>query len=190
MIMVYLASGVVMVITCFALYQIPKTRDINDKYVRHVFRLFPNFCLSDTVFFLSARDLLRKGQWDWFISGYDLVYMGAETIVYFALTLVLERFAAVKSIADMCSEDPVLPDPIDMEDDDVKAERQRVHHCDDLIQLRDIRKTFESPPSVAVKSLSFGVQRNQCFGFLGVNGTVCIDFRFVFVFGIGLRTYY
>lgn len=45
--------------------------------------------------------------------------------------------------------------------------------CADIIQLKKLRKVYRTPegvPKVAVQSLSFGLSRGECFGFLGING--------------------
>ncbi len=169
MIIVYLVAGVVLLITCFALYTIPKTRDANDKYVRYIFRLFPNFCLSDSIFFLSARGFLGQGQWDMKISGWDLVFMSWESVFYFAITLILEYITSSPAWMAWFQSDPVVADPVSCEDDDVMAERARLQAgASDIIQLQGLRKTF-APDKVAVKDLWFGVPINQCLGFLGTN---------------------
>ena len=78
----------------FALHQLPNTQHINDTYLRHLFRLVPvsfissaycdialpshhfritrspdllelqNFCLGDTIFWMSIRTFLDWGKWD------------------------------------------------------------------------------------------------------------------------------
>ena len=42
----------------------------------------------------------------------------------------------------------------------------------DVVRLAQLRKVYASAagPKVAVKGLSFGVGRGECFGFLGING--------------------
>lgn len=42
-----------------ALHSIDNTKYVNDTYLRHVFRLVPNFCLGDTIFWMSLRQFLR-----------------------------------------------------------------------------------------------------------------------------------
>jgi len=55
----------------------------------------------------------------------------------------------------------------------VEAERQRIANgeADDAyVKLDGLRKIFPSSNKVAVNDLSFAIPRNECFGFLGVNG--------------------
>ena len=54
------------------------------------------------------------------------------------------------------------------EDEDVAAEMQRVQSGaadGELIVLKNIRKVYDGG-KVAVKNLSFGIARGECFGFL------------------------
>merc|ERR1719454_389135 len=43
----------------------------------------------------------------------------------------------------------------------------------DIILLQQLRKVYRTPegtPKIAVKGLSFGLPKGECFGFLGING--------------------
>ena len=42
----------------------------------------------------------------------------------------------------------------------------------DVVRLRELRKVYQasSTVKVAVRSLSFGLPKGECFGFLGING--------------------
>ena len=59
-----------------------------------------------------------------------------------------------------------------IEDKDVFSERCRVEKGgadDDVVKLHDLRKVYSTKvgPKIAVQSLSFGIPRGECFGFLG-----------------------
>lgn len=81
--------------------------------------------------------------------------------------------------------------PLVVEDDmDVANERQRIHRTQsnpeevrrDVVRLNELRKVYYTGAAqttadtdgpgvkVAVRGLSFGVPRGECFGFLGING--------------------
>ena len=58
MILVYLLGALILVITSVTLHMIESTKHVNDKYLRHLFRFFPSFCLGDTIFWLAIRTIL------------------------------------------------------------------------------------------------------------------------------------
>merc|ERR1719158_2472011 len=65
---------------------------------------------------------------------------------------------------------------MDLEDEDVTAEAQRVAQGadGDILRVSNLRKVYaargNAPEKVAVDSLSVGVGRGECFGLLGING--------------------
>lgn len=172
MILVYMVSGIVLTLVDFALDNIPSTKEANRLYIRHLFRLMPAFCLGDSIFYLSLRSLMHKGMWDLDVTGYDLLFLAVEAIVFFAITLLIELFAAMPSCAAMCKMDPNLEIPPQYVDEDVGAERQRIqtgHAQDDLVRIEGLCKYYR-PALPAVHDLWFGIPAGECFGFLGVNG--------------------
>jgi hypothetical protein len=178
MILIYLISGLLMSIVSFVLFVIPSTQDANTNYVRPLFRLFPNFCLGDALIALSFREVLQKGAWDPTITGDGIIFMFCESIIYFILTLVIERLSNIPSFVALFKSDPVVPDRPAYIDPDVLAEKQRVQSgaaAGDLIRLEGLRKTFP-PAKSAVKDVWYAVPAGECFGFLGVNGAgkVCL----------------
>uniref|UniRef100_A0A3Q3JX75 P-type phospholipid transporter n=1 Tax=Monopterus albus TaxID=43700 RepID=A0A3Q3JX75_MONAL len=63
--------------------------------------------------------------------------------------------------------------PVQGEDDDVAAERQRVYDGGsktDILQIRDLSKTYVGRKRAAVDRICVGVPAGECFGLLGVNG--------------------
>jgi hypothetical protein len=98
---------------------ITSTRDIQ-KTLKYVFRLFPPFCLGDVMVGLATRNLSPfllgtagvPGPWDMLISGWDLVFMAVESVVYFAATLVLEKLVNMPEM-QACVPPPTVTDPYD-----------------------------------------------------------------------------
>lgn len=161
-------------ITSFVLYTIPSTQEANDKYIRHLFRLSPNFCMADSMFWLSVRALPGVGlsRWDMNVTGYDLVFMAVESVAYILLTLLLEYVSSEPKLLSLFQRDPQLPYSQLPEDEDVAAERRRIESgasVGDMVTLFGLRKTYP-PALVAVDRLFFSVPAGQCFGYLGVNG--------------------
>ena len=162
--------------------------------LRYIFRLFPAFCLGDGLMQLALCDngrecpsIGREGYdfdqtvspLSWNIVGGNLVFMGVEAVVYFLLTLLVEYSLTFPSFLSFLQrvEDTGFDKEKELptEDTDVLAERRRVEEGgadDDVVKLHEMRKVYNSKvgPKVAVQSLSFGIPRGQCFGFLGING--------------------
>jgi hypothetical protein len=158
-----------MSIVSFVLFVIPSTRNTNTTYIRPLFRLFPSFCLGDALIALSFRQVLDKGPWDETITGDGLIYLGWEAVVYFLMTLVIERLANIPSFVALFQSDPTVLDPPVLLDADVAAEKARVQSgqaAQDLIRIEGLRKTFP-PAKSAVKDVWYGVPAGECFGFLG-----------------------
>jgi ATP-binding cassette subfamily A (ABC1) protein 3 len=187
MIMIYLIGGLGMTILSMVLFQFASTRDFNNDYLRFLFRLHPSFCVADTVFFLSLRTFLGRSQWDLTISGYNFIFMSVETVVYSILAIAIEVYSSradlIAAVEGSYSPNPVsarLASVDSTDDEDVSAERARLQQVSDsndqpLISLRGLRKIYGNG-KVAVRDLWFGVPKNQCFGFLGVNGMVALIF--------------
>lgn len=134
MILLYLLGGTILSLVAFALYMIPSTRDLNNTYLRHLFRILPNFCLGDAIFYLSVREFITdhpNDKWAPFISGYDLMFMAIESVVYFILTILTEYLLTMPQVVAFFKKDKQLADiPDDKgkfeEDQDMAAERMRI----------------------------------------------------------------
>jgi len=179
--------GLALPIVGFVLIGLPQTQDIAME-LRHFFRLFPQFCLGDGLFLLSIRTWLfiENDPFRNEITGYDLAYLGWETVAYFVLVLLFERMMAGSGpLAQRLhllntrvkKYQPSNIDPA-VVDEDVRQEEERVESGNaenDVIQIHKLHKAFPNPGLVpgckeAVKGLTLGIPRGQCFGLLGING--------------------
>ena len=182
--------GLGLMVTSFVLDALENTREINQT-LKHFFRLLPGFCLGNGLTQLSfcqdsgddgdvlcpvsffAIELKRPLDLD--VAGMNLLYLGVECVVYFAICLHIEvalTFPAVAAIFQRVRD----PGHVEQElDEDVAAEAQRVlteRASEECVRLQGLRKVYSSPigPKVAVQNLSFGIATGECFGFLGING--------------------
>jgi len=132
MIMVYILGGIIMTNTAVALLLVPSTKNIAKVYLRHFFRLIPSFCLGDAIFYISWLPFMDGlGKWDLLVTGYDLLYMLVEAVVYFALVLAVDKLSNIPSFVGLFKKDPDMIPPRpgqeeEAEDEDVAAERQRL----------------------------------------------------------------
>jgi len=176
MILIYILGGVAMTITSVTLHYIDSTQHANDTYIRHIFRLLPNFCLGDVIFWMSIRSLELgepKAKWSMDVSGYDLLYMFIQSFVYFGLTLLVEKLTSIPDFVALFKSDPKAEkQPVDR-DVDVENEKRRIQSggaANDLIRIEGLRKTYGPPARTAVNDLWYAIPAGECFGFLGVNG--------------------
>uniref|UniRef100_A0A7S2W446 ABC transporter domain-containing protein n=1 Tax=Mucochytrium quahogii TaxID=96639 RepID=A0A7S2W446_9STRA len=132
--------------------------------------------------------------WDLKIAGLDILYLAAGCVVYTALLIFLQmRFRggsctpgfSLRKCFCCCSRrnkkqlanehvGEFNMHPESEEDDDVKSERLRIEELskqDDPLVMEKLCKVFHgNPDKVAVKSMSIGIAKHECFGFLGING--------------------
>jgi ATP-binding cassette subfamily A (ABC1) protein 3 len=130
MIMVYILGGIIMTNTAVALYLVPSTKEISKTYLRHFFRLIPSFCLGDAIFYISVLPFMDGAptKWDLIVSGYDIIYMLSSSVVYFLMTLAIDKLSSIPSFVGLFKKDPemvVNPDE-EPEDEDIRAERERL----------------------------------------------------------------
>lgn len=103
--------------------------------------------------------------------GLNCLMMAMCGMVYFVILLAVELHGARISNRreDMRQ---YLPSE---EDEDVARERERVEsgRADDMLVINGVSKVYHPtgrPPFPAVRSLSLGIPKGECFGLLGVNG--------------------
>uniref|UniRef100_A0AAQ4QIZ0 P-type phospholipid transporter n=1 Tax=Gasterosteus aculeatus aculeatus TaxID=481459 RepID=A0AAQ4QIZ0_GASAC len=135
--------------------------------------VLPHFCLgrglidmamSQAVTDVYARfgEDYKQDPFRWDSVGKYITFMAVEGFVYFILNVLIQyRLSDYKqtSVRD--------------EDDDVAAERQRIYNGGnktDILQIRDLSKTYVGRKRAAVDRICVGVPAGECFGLLGVNG--------------------
>jgi hypothetical protein len=162
------------------------------------YRIFsPGFCLGNGLLTMafSAIGIVLGGDsgmailvgaynpLDWNNAGRDIFFLFLSVPLFLGITIVLDVIKSYPKIASVLFKDKVVEDPPYDVDIDVRAEEERVisgRAADDAIRLEHIRKVYNqgetsgccsgqpSKPKVAVRDLSFGVPKGECFGFLGI----------------------
>ncbi|XP_064371423.1 glucosylceramide transporter ABCA12 isoform X2 [Dromaius novaehollandiae] len=161
--------------------------------LRHAFLLFPQFCFGYGLIELSQDQALLG-----FLKAYGVDYpdktfeldkttskllaMFIQGTVFFAIRLIVQD-GMIQKVWSNISEflfdrvhgkASLLP-PVADEDEDVRAERNRVESGKadfDVVQLQNLTKIYHLPHKriMAVKNISLGIPAGECFGLLGVNG--------------------
>ncbi|CAJ1389550.1 unnamed protein product [Effrenium voratum] len=189
LLIVYLFTGGILMIVMIVLSVLPTTKDLAKNVLVWIFRIMPNFCLADSLTNLITRKNVAIwmgngcpfegcAPYDLQIAGYDMLYMGVGSVIWFLATLVLELgFATPKLRAlfqfrrfDAGRDDAQL-------DRHVQLEKERVQSGaadGEMVVLKGLRKVFPgrkgAPPKVAVQDMFFGIPEGECFGYLGLNG--------------------
>lgn len=173
-IMVFFVTGLMLSIASNIMNEIESTKDINDSLI-NIYRLFPVFCLGDTLYKL-ALNVDRRSGWSSDIAGTNILFMVVEMFVYLAIAIVVEymisipKFAKILRKAFRMDKDVPLDETV-VEDEDVAKERENIATGKEngtQVVVKGLRKIYGD--FVAVKNLYFSIPQGQCFGFLGVNG--------------------
>mmetsp|Transcript_19452 Transcript_19452/g.28094 ORF Transcript_19452/g.28094 Transcript_19452/m.28094 type:complete len:2009 (+) Transcript_19452:240-6266(+) len=167
---------------------LPQTADI----VEWCLRIFPAFNLGNALFKMVNISSLEFFQgkklnvFDGPVALYDTIMQLVLSVVYIFLTICIERlstkpavvtvwnnflnFVVCKCIWGAKSQSSIIEAVL--EDDDVRAEEERVSRGDandDLIVLNKLTKQYDGG-KIAVNNVSYGIPPGQCFGLLGING--------------------
>ncbi|KAM4605225.1 retinal-specific phospholipid-transporting ATPase ABCA4-like [Polymixia lowei] len=150
-----------------------------NEWLKKILLVFPHFCLGRGLIDMAMNQAVtdvyaRFGEeytrdpFRWDFVGKNVAFMAVEGFVYFALNLLIQyRFFLDHWLSDF--KYPLLND----EDDDVAEERQRIYNGgskSDILQIRDLSKTYVGRKRAAVDRICVGVPAGECFGLLGVNG--------------------
>ncbi|XP_041364383.1 uncharacterized protein LOC121379797 [Gigantopelta aegis] len=150
------------------------------RVLRYVFLIFPQYCLGQGLIdlntnyftyklFIRFGENVYKDPFTFDLIGWKLVAMAIQGVVFFILNLIIENKR--KSLIRVPHH--LLEDM--KEEEDVARERTRIqqgHTKEDILVVNDLSKVFKrgSNTFLAVDRLSFGVNKGECFGLLGVNG--------------------
>ncbi|XP_071759857.2 retinal-specific phospholipid-transporting ATPase ABCA4 isoform X1 [Centroberyx gerrardi] len=141
--------------------------------------VFPHFCLGRGLIDMAMNQAVtdvyaRFGEeytmdpFRWDFVGKNVAFMAVEGFVFFILNLLIQyRFFLDHWLSDF------RRSPVKDEDDDVAEERQRIYNGgnkSDILQIRDLSKTYVGRKRAAVDRICVGVPAGECFGLLGVNG--------------------
>lgn len=182
-------GGAILLIASFILRIIENTRWAQTNVVEFILRLFPIYDLAFGLFSMANSVLWRMffkldyepGPWDRYCALWSVVYLVGLPVVYFGLLMLLEYGGSRASQAFVSSTPPAISHSD--EDEDVAMERSSVNNSDEyavkvvnlVIEYIIFGKGFckkkkATSTKVAVKGVTFGVKKGECFGLLGTNG--------------------
>ncbi|XP_076450764.1 uncharacterized protein LOC143286815 isoform X2 [Babylonia areolata] len=174
--------GLLPTICIFVLQLLNYDDDISqaEKVMRYIFLVFPQYALGIGMVDLVANqvqyELLKRFGEDTYVDPFDMKMLGwnfvalaIEGLFFFLLTFLIHsrKESAISMTGGMhynASKD----------DEDVNAEQERVYAAEsgDILAVKGLCKVYRRGMKrfCAVNSLSFGVNKGECFGLLGVNG--------------------
>ncbi|KAK1930150.1 ABC transporter A family member 1 [Phytophthora citrophthora] len=175
-IMLNFVIGVVLMIVSFIMSVIDSTSDV-DSVLVFIWRLSPLFNLGMGLLQLVLNDITyirftkdeKISPFSGDIMGFELAYLLVTAIVYMALAVYLDYR---KTFPKVTKEVESVDDQELEIDEDVKKEADRVASGGadgEAVKLVGLRKVYPGG-KIAVRNLSFGLKRGECFGFLGING--------------------
>ncbi|RLN54985.1 hypothetical protein BBJ28_00026615, partial [Nothophytophthora sp. Chile5] len=171
--------GVVLMIVSYVLDVVDSTQSVNSVLV-FFWRLSPLFNLGNGLLqlVLNEIDSLRDGTttktspFSTDLMGFELLYLALTTFLFSALVLGIDYGMTFPSVKRMMAGPESIEEEHVEVDVDVAKEAQRVASGGadgDAVKLMELRKVYKGG-KVAVRDLSFGLKRGECFGFLGING--------------------
>jgi len=149
------------------------------------YRIFPGFCMGDSLVQLATIKIIAgilgssfeaPKPLDWDVMGSNIVYLYSEAVVFFILVLLIEVLQTFQSLSSRFCKPPAIEDAEYTQDEDVVAEEERVLSGEanrDVVRMEGLRKVFGSyagKKKVAVRDITLGIPRGECFGLLGING--------------------
>ncbi|CAK4776692.1 unnamed protein product [Aphanomyces euteiches] len=104
--------------------------------------------------------------------GTEIAYLAVMSVVYFLLAAGIDFALSFPKIKAVFVRDPNLSLPSHDEDLDVAQEAARVLEGkaeNEMLVLKKLKKVYTGN-KIAVREVSFGLAKGECFGYLGING--------------------
>ncbi|TMW59991.1 hypothetical protein Poli38472_000033 [Pythium oligandrum] len=175
--------GLVFIGLSLVLELIPDVQVIG-RALKWVFRLCPIYNLGNGLLIIVSMEMARNGATPfetapWLSpfstenAGYEILSLGVDAVLLFGVAVGIDYARSFPKVKSMFTKKPSVESFEEIEDTDVVAEAKRVatgQADGDMIMLQNLRKVYPNGDKVAVKNLSFGLKRGECFGFLGING--------------------
>lgn len=193
-----LFTGFILTLCTFILRVIESTRNVSLNGLEYVFRIFPLFNVCFGLYTQSAGrfwEILFKldakpAVWSSYGVTKEVIYLIVTSIVFFVLIFVIENKKG--SVVDSKASDMNLIAK-EQQEDEVEKEIEEVKKNDNYaIKVQDMSKVYTMiannsdnkgccggccscskgllEKKVAVRNISFGVNKGDCFGLLGTNG--------------------
>ena len=200
MLVLFIVTGAVLLIASLALDQTTDSMiRINNK-LKYFYRIFPSYAFGESIANLMLRSSIYFNpvplhQYDMDVTGWPFIYMAGESILFLVLLYIFDCIAALQNVtsaiwATLCCRrhkhnESVQPmnkqnNNQNQPDADIIDEKNRLlaqaesRSKPDLVQIMGLSKIYNTElfhdSKIAVNDLYLGIQRNQCFGFLGTNG--------------------
>uniref|UniRef100_K3W614 ABC transporter domain-containing protein n=1 Tax=Globisporangium ultimum (strain ATCC 200006 / CBS 805.95 / DAOM BR144) TaxID=431595 RepID=K3W614_GLOUD len=172
--------GVILMVVSFILDVIGSSQAAN-KVLKFFWRLSPLFNLGSGLLNLSLQEITgsytvdpnnKPSPFDMDVMGWSLLYLAFDAVFFISVAVGIDFLLSFPKIKAAVFKDPVLVDDPYEEDEDVKREAERVQSGgadNDAVKLQQIRKIYKGN-KIAVRNLSFGLPKGECFGYLGING--------------------
>ena len=213
-------AGLVFMILSFALRAIKSTRNTAPYVPELILRLIPTFDFAWGLFQLTNSQIWqifydldeKPGAWSRWGALIDVIYLVFIPFICLGIIFWIELGTSKESKSSHTDGAALLD--LETKDEDVKKEREEVMQNEDYaIKVVDFVKQYTMlskqggccsakllKKKVAVKGVTFGVRKGECFGLLGTNGAgktttfkalsgeIVPSFGFTKIDGLDLRT--
>ena len=182
-------GGSILMIASFILRVIEVTRGIQLNFIEFILRFLPIYDIAFGMFSMANSQLWqmffgmpsKPGPWHRYCALWSVIYLASLTIIYFFIIMIIETKGSF--VGKYFTSDLKNKLTYENEDEDVTKERNEVEQNDDyavkvlnlmieyvLFKKGCCSKKRPESTKLAVKGVSFGVKRGECFGLLGTNG--------------------